>query len=236
MIELPLENQAVRDLPGIGRVYGFAGDALIWQRGATRWVLIADGPCAVQAPQGQFVLAAGMFAVLPDCGQLSGGRGLLIETAETLGVFQIGGPPEQLGRLRYIDGCTDSLLVCPPRLGLPCLNHLHLPSHTRQSHHSHPSDRVGIIARGRGRACMDDHRIELHAGMGWWIPARTAHHFETDGDTLDVLAWHPDSDFGPTDQAHPMVNRTLLSAQGPRSEPPTGAQPLGACRSIPTRS
>ncbi|MSQ82944.1 MAG: hypothetical protein EXR77_08510 [Myxococcales bacterium] len=46
-----------------------------------------------------------------------------------------------------------------------------------------------------------------------------------DGETLDVLAWHPDSDFGPTDQTHPMVNRTLLSAQGPRSEPPSEPQP-----------
>ena len=26
---------------------------------------------------------------------------------------------------------------------------------------------------------------------------------------LDVIAWHPDSDFGPTDQDHPMINRTL---------------------------
>jgi len=25
-----------------------------------------------------------------------------------------------------------------------------------------------------------------------------------------VIAWHPDSDFGPRDDDHPMINRTLI--------------------------
>jgi hypothetical protein len=29
-------------------------------------------------------------------------------------------------------------------------------------------------------------------------------------ESLDILAWHPDSDFGLTDEDHPMLNRTLL--------------------------
>jgi hypothetical protein len=27
---------------------------------------------------------------------------------------------------------------------------------------------------------------------------------------MDVIAWHPDSDFGPEDDDHPMVNRTIV--------------------------
>jgi hypothetical protein len=28
--------------------------------------------------------------------------------------------------------------------------------------------------------------------------------------SLDVIAFHPDSDWGPTDGTHPMLNRTYL--------------------------
>lgn len=28
--------------------------------------------------------------------------------------FHLGGPTEERGRLRYIDGCTDSLRIAPP--------------------------------------------------------------------------------------------------------------------------
>lgn len=27
---------------------------------------------------------------------------------------------------------------------------------------------------------------------------------------MDVIAYHPDSDFGPQDEDHPMVNRTIV--------------------------
>ena len=37
------------------------------------------------------------------------------------------GKVEPTGRLAYIDGCTDTLLISPPRKGDACLNHLHFP-------------------------------------------------------------------------------------------------------------
>ena len=37
------------------------------------------------------------------------------------------GKVESTGRLSYIDGCTDTLLISPPRKGDACLNHLHFP-------------------------------------------------------------------------------------------------------------
>ena len=37
------------------------------------------------------------------------------------------------------------------------------------------------------------------------------HAFETpEGSELDVVAFHPDSDFGPAPKDHPMVNRTIV--------------------------
>jgi hypothetical protein len=35
------------------------------------------------------------------------------------------------------------------------------------------------------------------------------HAFLSEEESLDILAWHPDSDVGPTDEDHPMLNHTL---------------------------
>ncbi len=116
---------------------------------------------------------------------------------------------------RQVAGCDDvarisptPLLVCPPRLGVPCLNHLHIPPGTAQSFHVHPSARVGTIVRGAGRCLTDAGSRELAPGLGWIIPTGTRHAFRTTSSSLDVLAWHPGSHFGPTDENHPMLNRT----------------------------
>jgi hypothetical protein len=52
------------------------------------------------------------------------------------GPFQVAGPVEEHGRVRYIDGCTDSLLNAPQLRGEPCLNHLHFPRGIDQTLHT----------------------------------------------------------------------------------------------------
>jgi len=42
------------------------------------------------------------------------------------------------------------------------------------------------------------------------LPEDTPHSFFTYEETMDVIAWHPDSDTGPSDEDHPMVNRTIV--------------------------
>ena len=138
------------------------------------------------------------------------GRGLAIVVPKYRGLRQVGGPIEPTGRLQYIDGCTDSLVVSPPRKGEPCLNHLHVPPKTNQSAHTHASARIGVIVRGRGRCVTPAGAVELRDGLGWYIPPGLKHCFVTEGESLDVLAWHPDSDYGPTDEDHPMINKTEL--------------------------
>lgn len=128
------------------------------------------------------------------------------------GCYSVGGPIESKGRLRYIDGCSDSLLACPPLLGDPCLNHLHFPGGIDQTEHTHPSLRAGIIARGRGYCVTTGGVTPLVPHLIFVIPTDGLHKFRTDDDvSMDVVPYHPDSDWGPTHEEHPMVNRTLVA-------------------------
>ena len=129
------------------------------------------------------------------------------------GVHVMGGPIEQTGRLRYIDGCSDTLLCYPPLTGDPCLNLLHFPNGIMQTRHTHPSMRAGIVARGNGVCCTVNDHITLQEGMIFMIPANVIHNFQTLQQGMDVIAYHPDSDWGPTHEEHPMINRTWVDGK-----------------------
>ena len=190
-----------------------------WNRQSTDRVVIPADGCAMVLPveptrvswrDVDFSLGVGCYAQVPGGALVRGGAGLIIYSPEYIGLAQAGGPVEASGRLNYIDGCSDSLLVCPAQLGEPCLNLLHLPPGIHQSAHTHPSERIGIILRGSGVCRTAAGDTLLQAGMFWFIPPEFVHSFHTYGDALDVLAWHPDSDFGPSHDAHPMINRTIV--------------------------
>lgn len=200
------------DLEAI-QVWGWAEQSLLLPAAATAYGMVTAGQAQLSdAEAGPFALRQGMFFVLPNGGQVNGGSGLVITLSGYQGLRQIGGPLEAAGRLRYIDGCSDTLLICPPRLGDPCLNHLHIPPHTDQTPHTHPSVRIGVILRGTGECRTPDGVYPLQPGMGWYIPTGCLHSFFTRDESLDVIAWHPDSDFGPRDDDHPMINRTVIPA------------------------
>ena len=119
--------------------------------------------------------------------RLRGGSGLVITRAGYRGFFHVGGPVEETGRLRYIDGCTDSLLIPPVLLGDPCLNLLHIPPGTRQSAHTHPSVRVGLIVSGRGECVTPDCHYPLSPGVAFVIPPDSRHSFHTHDEALRLL-------------------------------------------------
>jgi len=127
------------------------------------------------------------------------------------------GESEKNGRLSYIDGCTDSLLVMPPRLGDPCLNYLHFPMGIDQTQHLHPSIRMGIVIGGKGEAFQKPDgkqkgwEEDLSKGMMFFLEEGEVHSFRTAENYMDIIAYHPDSDFGPTDIDHPMLNRTYIN-------------------------
>ena len=138
----------------------------------------------------------------------------------------IGGVVEEVGRLKYIDGCTDSLLIAPVKKGDPCLNHLHFPKEIIQTAHTHPSHRIGIVIRGSGECDTPFGKLPLEEGTIFVIKEYNGiekalgldgnkyeagtHKFNTYGSSMDVIAFHPDSDFGAEDEFHPMINRTIV--------------------------
>jgi len=128
------------------------------------------------------------------------------------------------GRLSYIDGCSDTLLVPPARLGEACLNYLFFPRGVLQTQHTHPSIRMGIVVDGLGYAWQqaDGHghgwEKPLERGNIFMLEESELHSFKTteghNGEaarTMSIVAFHPDSDTGPTDNDQPMLNRTYIN-------------------------
>ena len=137
---------------------------------------------------------------------------VFIERLGFAGQNNLGGPIEESGRLCYIDGCSDSLLIYPPRQGDPSLNLLYFPPGIDQTYHIHPSVRLGVVVRGNGMSTLRHETINLEVGDMFCIEEREYHRFRTDDNsTLTVIAFHPDGDWGPTDQNHTMLNRTYIT-------------------------
>ena len=212
---MKLFDIADRTLADLGRdefpalVTGWCGERVVLGDGGTHFVFALDGPAELSCESGRFSVAAGMYAAVPGRAEIERGRGIAITRFGHHGFFHLGGPVESMGRLRYIDGCTDSLLISPVMRGDPCLNLLCLPPGTRQTPHVHPSFRAGVIIRGHGWCLANNDRLALDSGRGFVIDAGEEHCFHTDDDTLLVLAFHPDSDVGPIHEDHPMINRTF---------------------------
>lgn len=121
---------------------------------------------------------------------------------------------EKQGRLSYIDGCTDSLLIYPPRMGDPSLNLLHFPQGIEQTRHLHPSIRIGCVIDGNGWSDVWDNgqviSNKLETGTNFCLEENELHRFRTEDSSMTVIAWHPDGDWGPTDHNHTMLNRTYI--------------------------
>jgi quercetin dioxygenase-like cupin family protein len=151
-----------------------------------------------------------VFSVPGPC-TISGGTGVVISRFGYRGFFQVCGPVENEGRLKYMDGCTDSLLISPVMQGDPCMNLLYFPPGVVQTPHTHPSARIGLVASGAGVCVTPDGEIALLPGRAFVIHPGALHSFNTRDDAMRIIAYHPDSDFGPTHEDHPMINRTFVN-------------------------
>jgi mannose-6-phosphate isomerase-like protein (cupin superfamily) len=193
------------------RVAAFAGERAELPAQGTHYGFVQSGNAQLATKHGTFPLTSGMYFSVAGQSTIEGGNGVLLTRIGYRGLFTLGGPIESTGRLRYIDGCSDTLVIGPAVLGDPCLNLLHIPPNTNQSMHTHPSMRAGIIASGVGRCVTENGSVDLAPGMIFLIRPGTPHCFRTEGRSLQVIAYHPETDFGPTHQNHPMINRTFLS-------------------------
>lgn len=187
--------------------------------GATFGVVVDGGNAILHRNTYGCAMQGGQYFVTNDATDTlssAGGRILLITAPTKDCLFMVGGPVENTGRLRYIDGCTDSLIIPPWRKGEACLNLLHVPPLVEQTMHTHPSDRIGVVISGHGQCVTPDGVVELSAGVIWRIPADAPHRFRTDANSLRIIAWHPDSDCGMSDDDHVMLNRSLVNGVSAR--------------------
>lgn len=199
-------------------VFGFTdGGKLELPQGYTHLGTVVEGEIELSYLDRKRILKEGDFFSVVGSAKINS-RGLgMVSSAKGYSGFNIcGGPFEKEGKLRYIDGCTDTLLVPPVRKGDPCLNHLHFPKNITQTQHTHPSVRTGIVYRGKGECVVSEGNIPLVTGYAFIIKTNTPHSFNTLDETMDVIAFHPDSDTGMTDDDHPIVNRTMVDGVSAR--------------------
>lgn len=179
--------------------------------GQTHFGMVVSGKMQVTTVFGTVEVPAGGYCSLPGVASIDGdGEALIVTRIGYRGFFTIGGPIERTGRLRYIDGCSDSVLIAPPLLGDPCLNFLSVPPGIDQTAHTHPSIRVGIIVSGSGVCRSPTGEQPLRPKDVFILPRDMVHSFHTLDDSLRIVVYHPDSDCGPSDDQHPMVTRTLV--------------------------
>ncbi|HEX8556691.1 MAG TPA: hypothetical protein VF668_01240 [Pyrinomonadaceae bacterium] len=186
--------------------------------------VLEGNPTLVVGGLDRFQLSEGFYFSVPGEYTLeaAGCVVVVIERYGFRGLLNVG-RIEDKGRLSYIDGCSDTLLVSPPRQGDPCLNYLHFPPGIDQTQHTHPSIRFGVVARGAGVAYQakgpqgDGWEEALTAGKVFLLEEQELHSFRTtrlpegvESPRMDIIAFHPDTDWGPTDQLHPMLNRTYI--------------------------
>lgn len=180
--------------------------------GQTHFGFVCGGDAELIIENRSYPICEGMhFTAFGDAILKTTGGAIAVSQKNWRGMFSIGGPIESEGRLRYIDGCSDTLLIPPVVKGDACLNFLKIPPFTDQTSHTHPSFRFGIIVAGNGFCDSPTGTEELYPGKVFYIPTDGQHRFRTQSEALSVIAFHPDSDFGPEDDNHPMVNKTIVN-------------------------
>jgi quercetin dioxygenase-like cupin family protein len=210
---LLLDSSAL-DLPSL--VYGFRsnGSSLDIRQGGTLYGMVWTGDARIEVDGVSKTVHAREYFSMPlrDRLTISGhADGFAVLRLGYFGLGCIGGPVEARGRLKYIDGCSDTLLIAPPRRGDPCFNLLHMPPGIEQTKHTHPTLRVGLVHFGYGRCYTEGGSEDMSPGRLFILPPDAAHRFSTVGTLgMTLTVFHPDSDFGPTDDEHPMLNRTVI--------------------------
>lgn len=196
-------------------VYGFDfGSDILLDQSGTLFGFVWTGSLTLESEDDTHHVGALRYFAIPFQGSLriSGpARGFGVLRVGYHGLATVGGPVEPRGRLKYIDGCSDTLVIAPPLRGDPCFNLLHFPPNINQTKHTHPSIRVGLIHAGEGSCLTETGSEPLSPGKMFILYPDAVHAFSTEGTAgMNLTVFHPDSDFGPTHDEHPMLNRTIV--------------------------
>jgi quercetin dioxygenase-like cupin family protein len=196
------------------RCYGYDGSKLleVGTEASTLYGYVQEGEIKLSTEGQTWRVKEGYYFSTVGITSISGsGKAVVIERIGYQGVFQIGGPIEEKGRLAYIDGCSDSVLIHPARLGDPSFNMLTFPTNTRQTMHIHPTVRMGVVAKGEGRCVTRNREIPLFPGAVFILEEMEQHCFYTSDSSMTVITYHPDSESGPTDETHSMLKNTIFT-------------------------
>src|SRR6266849_116995 len=144
------------------------GGKAITENTVTSYGYVLAGRAEVEADGLSFSGHAGTFFCIPGEFELkTDGLVALIYRLGYRGQLTAG-RVESAGRLSYLNGCSSTILVPPPKLGDPVLNHLHIPNGIDQAQHKHPSIRLGMVIRGEGLARGSD----PSGSTGWTEPLK----------------------------------------------------------------
>ncbi|NJM10435.1 MAG: cupin domain-containing protein [Bdellovibrionaceae bacterium] len=172
--------------------------------------IVLEGGCTIERDGARFELIQNMYFGLPGGFQIqNAGKVVLFRRWGYRALPTFGGPTEIDGRLSYIDTSRASILIPPARMGDPVLNLLVFPPNVIQSPHQHPTTRLGCVISGSGKFVAET-SAPLETGMVFALDPFKIHSFNSGSNGLAVVAYHPDSDVGPTDELHPMKSRTYL--------------------------
>jgi hypothetical protein len=75
---------------------------------------------------------------------------------------------------------------------------------------------MGVVISGEGEAFQEKSNYSdgwvkpLKKGCIFMLTEQELHSFRTSDSHMDIVAFHPDSDTGPTDENHSMINRTYI--------------------------
>tara|TARA_A200000159_G_scaffold1951_2_gene2190 strand:+ start:8425 stop:9108 length:684 start_codon:yes stop_codon:yes gene_type:complete len=116
------------------------------------------------------------------------------------------------GNLSYMDGGTNTTASNPGRLGLPVVNYVHFPAGMKQTLHTHPSQRIGLILSGKGEIELDNGvMFPIKEGDAWVMERNVLHNFMCNqGEDVTLFVFSPDSGTGPTDEINPLKVRTYV--------------------------
>lgn len=186
--------------------------------GGTTFGYVLNGSATIIANDQSWPVREGNYFAIHGMFDIADGDALNLWSVTKLGYrcMPMMGQVESNGRLSYIDGCSDSVLVSMPRYGDPVLNYLHFPTGIYQTQHTHPSIRMGVVISGEGEAFQEKSNYHdgwvkpLKKGCIFMLTEQELHSFRTSSSHMDIIAFHPDSDTGPTDENHSMINRTYI--------------------------
>ena len=186
---------------------------------------VLSGCAEVKAAGFSFDGTAGTFFCIPGPFEIGAtGIVVVIRRACYKGLLSAG-RLERTGRLAYLNGCSSTVLIPPPKLGDPVLNHLHIPHGVEQIEHTHPSIRLGVVVGGAGIARgrdleLNDWQKPLFEGCVFLLNTGELHAFSTMADQrgMDLVTYHPDSEWGPSDDDHPMLASTMLEKRLPQNQ------------------